>query len=62
MISHSSLESSSSEERMNFIAKTIVKLKAKRQAKKVLSALEEVKQIQQGKKTPKSLDEFLDEL
>lgn len=31
-------------------------------AKKVISALDEVKKVQQGKKAPKSFDDFLNEL
>jgi hypothetical protein len=46
----------------NVIAKAIVKFKATKQAKKVISALEEVKKAKEGKKALKSFDDFLNEL
>ena len=43
-------------------SKAVLKCKIERQSKKIISALEEVKQVQEGKKSPKSFDDFLDEL
>ena len=61
-ISHSLTKTSSSEVSPTFLAKTTAKFKAEKQAKKIIASLDEVKRIQQGKKTPKSFDEFLNEL
>ncbi len=61
-ILHSIPQSSSPKMGSNVIAKAIVKFKATKQAKKVISALNEVKNVQGGKKTLKSFDDFLDEL
>jgi hypothetical protein len=61
-ISHSSIKSSTTEVSPTFLAKTAVKFKAEKQAKKIIVSLDEVKKVQQGKKTPKSFDEFLNEL
>ncbi len=43
-------------------SKAVLKSKIERQSKKIISALEEVKQVQEGKKSAKSFDDFLDEL
>lgn len=61
-ITHSIPQSSSPQVRSNFVAKAIVKFKATKHAKKIISALDEVKKVQQGKKAPESFDDFLDEL
>lgn len=46
----------------NPIAKAVAKFKAAKQAKRIISALNEVKKIQQGKKAPQSFGDFLNEL
>jgi hypothetical protein len=46
----------------NFVTKAVVKFRATKHAKKVISALNEVKKVRQGKKAPKSFDDFLNEL
>lgn len=61
-ITHSTIKAAVSKEKKNPFAVAIVKLKAAKQAKKVISALAEVKKIQEGKKAPKSFDAFLNEL
>jgi hypothetical protein len=61
-ISHSSIKASTTEVSPTFFAKAAVKFKAEKQAKKIIASLDEVKRVQQGKKTPKSFDEFLNEL
>jgi hypothetical protein len=61
-IPHSIPQSSSPKMGSNVIAKAIVKFKATKQAKKVISALEEVKKAKEGKKALKSFDDFLNEL
>lgn len=60
--SNSSTTTASTEVQSSFLPKTIAKFKAEKQAKKIIASLDEVKKVQQGKKTPKSFDEFLDEL
>jgi hypothetical protein len=61
-ISQSVAKISSSKVSPTFFAKAAIKFKAEKQAKKIIISLDEVKKVQQGKKTPKSFDEFLDEL
>jgi hypothetical protein len=61
-ISQSITKTSSQDVSPTFLAKTIAKFKAEKQAKKIIASLDEVKSVQQGKKTPKSFDEFLNEL
>lgn len=59
---HSLSKTTSTEVRSTLLAKTTAKLTAEKQAKKIIASLDEVKKVQHGKKTPKSFDEFLDEL
>jgi hypothetical protein len=61
-ISQSITKTSSQDVSPTFLAKTTAKFKAEKQAKKIIASLDEVKRVQQGKKTPKSFDEFLNEL
>lgn len=49
-------------ESVNGIRRLLTKAKANRIANKTLRSLNEVKQIEAGKKKAKSFDEFLDEL
>jgi hypothetical protein len=53
---------SSSVNKPNLFNKMIVKFKAKRQVKKVVRSLNEVKKIESGRKKAKSFDDFLKEL
>lgn len=61
-ISHSLTKTASTELPSSLLPKTIAKFKAEKLAKKIIASLDEVKRVQQGKKTPKSFDEFLDGL
>lgn len=61
-ISHPLTKNSSAEVSPAFLAKTTARFKAEKQAKKIIASLDEVKKVQQGKKTPKSFDEFLNGL
>lgn len=61
-ISHSLTKPASAEVPSSLLLKTIAKLKAEKQAKRIMASLVEVKKGQQGKITPKSFDEFLDML
>lgn len=61
-ISQSTIKTTPTRVKKNLLANAAVQLKATRQAKKIMAALEEVKKIQEGKAAPKSFDDFLNEL
>lgn len=54
-----SMQASSDPQSPSYAKVLIIKYKARKEAKKIVKSLKEVKDFESGKKTPKSFDDFL---